>query len=170
MEAAASLIMDFSKPFDVTLLDQLVSIAMDGTNAHRSAANELLIRMKDHPDMWKRVDKIIGNSNQIGTKFFGLQVLGEAIATRWKIIPPDHRGGIRNFIVSNIVGICTSDDKMKKESVYLSRLNLILVQILKQDWPDEYPDFISDIVSSSKSSELLCENNMTILKLLSEEV
>jgi len=59
---------------------------------------------------------------------------------------------------------------MKKESVYLSRLNLILVQILKQDWPDEYPDFISDIVSSSKSSELLCENNMTILKLLSEEV
>ena len=44
------------------------------------------------------------------------------------------------------------------------------VQILKQDWPSKWPTFITDIVSASKTSELLCENSMVILKLLSEEI
>ena len=44
------------------------------------------------------------------------------------------------------------------------------MQILKQDWPSKWPTFITDIVSASKTSELLCENSMVILKLLSEEI
>ena len=43
-------------------------------------------------------------------------------------------------------------------------------QILKQDWPSKWPTFITDIVNASKTSELLCENSMVILKLLSEEI
>lgn len=49
-------------------------------------------------------------------------------------------------------------------------MNLVLVQILKHEWPHNWPTFISDLVGSSKTSEVLCENNMNILKLLSEEV
>jgi exportin-1 len=49
-------------------------------------------------------------------------------------------------------------------------LYLVLVQILKQDWPHNWPTFIGDLVASSRASECLCENNMNILKLLSEEV
>lgn len=44
------------------------------------------------------------------------------------------------------------------------------MQILKQDWPSKWPTFITDIVNASKTSELLCENSMVILKLLSEEI
>uniref|UniRef100_A0A671L5S6 Exportin-1 n=1 Tax=Sinocyclocheilus anshuiensis TaxID=1608454 RepID=A0A671L5S6_9TELE len=47
---------------------------------------------------------------------------------------------------------------------------MILVQILKQEWPKHWPTFISDIVGASRTSESLCQNNMIILKLLSEEV
>ena len=43
-------------------------------------------------------------------------------------------------------------------------------QILKQEWPKHWPTFISDIVGASRTSESLCQNNMVILKLLSEEV
>eukprot|EP01041_Mallomonas_annulata_P009489 gene9489-19720_t len=170
MEAAAAHIMDLSQPFDAKLLDELVSIAMDGSNIHRAAANDFLVRMKDHPEMWKRVDKIIEACKYMPTKFFGLQVLGEAVNTRWKIIPLEQREGVRNFVVAKIVNICVSEEMMRSENTLLSRLNLVLVQILKQDWPDDYPMFIDDIVASSKSSELICENNMQILKLLSEEV
>jgi len=134
MEGAFALLMDPNKPFDVALLDQLVAIAMDGTNVHRSKANDFLVAIKDHPDMWKKVDIIIANSKQIGSKFFALQVLGDAINTLWKVIPADARECVRNFIVANIVTICETEEKMKQESTYLSRLNLVLVQILKQDW------------------------------------
>ena len=44
------------------------------------------------------------------------------------------------------------------------------MQILKQEWPHNWPSFIPDLVGSSKTSEVLCENNMQILKLLSEEI
>ena len=41
-------------------------------------------------------------------------------------------------------------------------------QIVKQEWPQNWPSFIPDLVNSSKESESLCENNMAILRLLSE--
>ena len=61
-------------------------------------------------------------------------------------------------------------EKMKREGQFLARLNLVLVQILKQDWPHAWPSFICDIIESSKTGESLCENNMKILRLLSEEI
>jgi len=163
-------LLNFAQPFDCSLLDQIVLIAMDGAHPQRAAANEFLVKMKDHPDMWRRADAILESSKQLHTKFFGLQVLNEAIATHWKVIPLDQREGIRSYVVGKILALSTSDDVMKANSTFLSRLNLVLVQILKQDWPHNWPTFISDIVGSSKTSESLCENNMKVLQLLSEEV
>lgn len=170
MDAAASHLLDLSQPLDCALLDQIVLIAMDGANTQRQAANEFLVRIKDHPDMWKRVDAILESSQQLATRLFGLQVLSETIEMKWKIIPSEQREGIRNYIVGKIIALSGNNAIMKQEHTFLSRLNLVLVQILKQDWPHNWPTFISDIVMSSKTSETLCENNMHILKLLSEEV
>jgi exportin-1 len=41
---------------------------------------------------------------------------------------------------------------------------------LKQEWPHNWPTFIPELVAASKTNLSLCENNMIILKLLSEEV
>ena len=43
-------------------------------------------------------------------------------------------------------------------------------QILKREWPKNWESFIPDIIGASKNNESLCQNNMVILKLLSEEV
>lgn len=170
MEAAVAHLLNFSQPFDCSLLDQIVAIAMDGAHPQRSAANEFLVRIKNHPDMWRRADAILETSKQPHTRFFGLQILDEAISTHWKVIPQDQREGIRSYVVTKIIGLSSSDEVMRQNHAFLSRLNLVLVQILKQDWPHDWPSFISDIVASSKTSESLCENNMKVLKLLSEEV
>jgi exportin-1 len=170
MDAAAAAILDFSKPLDCSLLDQIMAIAMDGSHAHRQQANEFLVNLQGHPDIWRRADAIIESSTQMPTKFFGLQVLGEAIGTKWKVIPADQREGIRNFIVGKILLLSSDDAAMKENQVLLSRMNLVLIQILKQDWPHNWPTFIGDIVGASKTSETLCENNMRILLLLSEEI
>eukprot|EP01006_Ploeotia_vitrea_P040702 TRINITY_DN66447_c9_g7_i2.p1 TRINITY_DN66447_c9_g7~~TRINITY_DN66447_c9_g7_i2.p1 ORF type:complete len:1150 (+),score=740.55 TRINITY_DN66447_c9_g7_i2:403-3450(+) len=53
---------------------------------------------------------------------------------------------------------------------FMSKLNQVLVEIVKHEWPHNWMNFIPDLVNSSKTSESLCENNMSILKLLSEEV
>lgn len=97
--------------------------------------------------------------------------------------------GIRNFIVQITVKIASDEVSLRRDKVYVNKLNLALVQvriifgpnscpfaegirkkILKQDWPQKWPTFISELVESSKTNLSLCENNMVILKLLSEEV
>lgn len=47
---------------------------------------------------------------------------------------------------------------------------MLFCQVLKREWPKNWESFIGDIVGASKTNESLCQNNMTILKLLSEEV
>jgi len=42
----------------------------------------------------------------------------------------------------------------------------VLVQIVKQEWPTQWPNFVSEIVASAQSSETLCENNLIILRML----
>jgi exportin-1 len=170
MDAAVAHLLDFSKEFDITLLNQIVEIAFNPAHPQRAAANEFLVQIKDHPDMWKRADAILETSNNPATRFFGLQVLGDAIQTRWKVIPVEQREGIRNYIVGKIINLSSSEESLRHNTSFLSRLNLVLVNILKQDWPHNWPSFISDLVGSSKTSESLCENNMQILQLLSEEI
>lgn len=88
----------------------------------------------------------------------------------WKILPPEQREGIKNYVVGKVIAMSSDEQLMKREKLFVGKLNLTLVEILKQEWPHNWPTFISDLVGSSKTSEVLCENNMQILKLLSEEV
>ena len=128
------------------------------------------MEMQQDAEMWKRADAVLERSTNPATRFFGLQILEDTIKTRWKILPADEREGIKNYIVGKVVDISKDDASMAAEKLFLNKLNVILVQILKQEWPHNWPSFISDIVQFSQTSEVLCENNVRILKLLSEEV
>lgn len=50
------------------------------------------------------------------------------------------------------------------------RFMVATLQILKQDWPQDWPTFMPELIQSSHNSLSLCENNMHILRLLSEEI
>uniref|UniRef100_A0A8C2J8P9 Exportin-1 n=1 Tax=Cyprinus carpio TaxID=7962 RepID=A0A8C2J8P9_CYPCA len=102
--------------------------------------------------------------------YYALQILETVIKTRWKILPRNQCEGIKKYVVGLIIKTSSDPNSVEKEGVYIAKLNMILVQILKQEWPKHWPTFISDIVGASRTSESLCQNNMIILKLLSEEV
>ena len=78
--------------------------------------------------------------------------------------------GIRNFVVNIIIQTSNSEESLKTQRTFLNKLNLVLVSILKQDWPQNWPTFINEIISSCHTNLSICENNMAILRLLSEEV
>nr|DBA27044.1 TPA: hypothetical protein GDO54_011225 [Pyxicephalus adspersus] len=165
---AARQLLDFSQKLDINLLDNVVNCLYHGEGAQQRMAQEVLTHLKEHPDAWTRVDTILEFSQNMNTKYYGLQILENVIKTRWKILPRNQCEGIKKYVVGLIIK--TSSDATCKENVYIGKLNMILVQILKQEWPKHWPTFISDIVGASKTSESLCQNNMVILKLLSEEV
>lgn len=117
-----------------------------------------------------RADKILQESESYHSKYLALSVLDKLIQTRWKVLPDEQRQGIRNFVVNMCVGWSNNDEVFKSQKALLNKANLTLVQILKQEWPNNWPTFIPEIVSASRSGFNVCENNMAILRLLSEEV
>ncbi|KAF8590540.1 hypothetical protein K439DRAFT_1651189 [Ramaria rubella] len=163
-------ILDFSTDLDITLFDRVVAAFYAGVGPDQQVAQQVLTQFQENPDAWQRVPKVLEESSHPQAKFLGLQILEKLIQTRWKTLPDAQRQGIRNFIVGIIMRVASDETAIRREKTYMNKLNLILVQILKQEWPHNWPTFIPELVQSSKTNLTLCENNMVILKLLSEEI
>ncbi|KAH9484027.1 Exportin-1 [Psilocybe cubensis] len=149
-------LLDFSRDFDVGLMDKVVMAFYTGAGPEQQLAQQILTQFQDNAESW--------------TRYIGLQILEKLIMTKWKTLPEGQRQGIRNFIVGITVKVASDEVSFRKEKTYINKLNLALVQILKQEWPHNWPTFITELVESSKTNLPLCENNMVILKLLSEEI
>ncbi|XP_017879710.1 exportin-1 [Ceratina calcarata] len=166
----ASKLLDFNQKLDITLLDNIVGCMYTGVGEQQRIAQEVLTTLKEHPNAWTRVDTILEYSQNQQTKYYALQILEQVIKTRWKVLPRNQCEGIKKYIVGLIIKTSSDPETMEAQKVYLNKLNMILVQVLKREWPKNWESFISDIVGASKTNESLCQNNMAILKLLSEEV
>ena len=154
----------------ISELDSTVRSFYEGKGDVQKQAQQKLTEFKSNPDAWLMVDKILQEATYLPTKYAGLQVLDDVIMTRWKVLPRDQCQGIRNFVVNQIIEASQSEESLKQQRLFVDKLDLTLVNILKQEWPHNWPTFINEIISSCHSSLSICENNMAILRLLSEEV
>ncbi|XP_018334478.1 exportin-1 [Agrilus planipennis] len=166
----AAALLDFNQKLDIGLLDSVVVSMYAGNGETQRVAQEVLTTLKEHPDAWTRVDTILEYSTNQQTKYYALQILEQVIKTRWKVLPRNQCEGIKKYIVALIIKTSSDPQLLEENKTYLNKLNMILVQILKREWPKNWESFIPDIVGASKTNESLCQNNMNILKLLSEEL
>ena len=98
------------------------------------------------------------------------QILESLVKYRWGAIPEEQHEGIKNFVSTVIIKLCSDDATYRAQKVIMSKLNLILVDILKHDWPHQWQSFLPELTGASRTSETLCENSMHVLRMLSEEV
>jgi len=154
---------------NVDTLDEVVMVMNKGSGQLQHEASRLLSQFKDEMP-WTKVDAILEYSKNVETKYFALQILEQLIQTRWRSLPRDQCEGIKGYIVGKILDISKAECENDGMKLLLQKLNLVLVQIVKFEWPRHWPTFIMDIVGSSRSSPWVCMNNMEILRLLSEEV
>ncbi|KRX21740.1 Exportin-1 [Trichinella nelsoni] len=167
----ASKLLEFNTPvIDVSLLDAVINLMYCGTGEIQRKAQEILTMLKENNEAWTRVDAVLEYSRSLQSKYFALQILENLVNTRWRRLPRDQCDGIKKYLVDRIISISSNPSLSEDEKVFLNKMNMVLVQIVKREWPKHWPTFISDIVGSSRSNESLCRNNMVILKLLSEEV
>ncbi|KAN0029408.1 hypothetical protein ACTA71_007535 [Dictyostelium dimigraforme] len=163
-------ILNFNEPLDIKLLDQIVSVLYNPQSNKNDikAAQIVLGKFQEHPDAWSKVDTILETSTLPQTKFIALVIMDSLIKYRWKSLPREQCEGIKNYIVSLIIRLSSDPQTSSREKLLINKLNLVFVQILKQEWTTNWSTFIPEIISSSKTNESLCENNMVILRLLSE--
>lgn len=165
-------ILDNTQELDVAVFDDVVK-AFYGTGADaakRKQAEQVLETFQADPEAWLRVAPVLQQSNNPQSKFLALNVLEKLVKTRWKLLPNEQRLGIRNFSVSMCLEWSADSADSTVTKSLLNKADLTLVQILKMEWPHNWPQFIPELVMSSRNSIEVCENNMVILRLLSEEV
>jgi len=56
----------------------------------------------------------------------------EVIKYRWGALPDEQREGIKTYISNLIIKLSTDDASFRRERTFLNKMNMILVQILKQ--------------------------------------
>eukprot|EP00056_Hartaetosiga_gracilis_P006285 m.95223 g.95223 ORF g.95223 m.95223 type:complete len:1069 (+) comp12430_c0_seq1:90-3296(+) len=172
-EEQAEKLLDFSaESIDIDVLDTIVKFFYESRPGCREQkmAEEIMKRFQAHDEAWRRVSSILQGSKYPHTKHLALNILKEAVSTKWKLFPEEEREGIKNFVVSMTIEMSESFDTMQGNQFLLSKLNAVLVSIVIKTWPQQWGSFIEDIVAASMTSEPLCQNNMEILKLLSEEI
>ncbi|KAH8032039.1 hypothetical protein HPB51_022787 [Rhipicephalus microplus] len=172
----AARLLDFSQKLDINLLDSVVCCMYTGEGPQQRLAQEVLTTLKEHPEAWTRVDTILEFSKNQQTKYYALQILENVIKTRWRVLPRNQCEGIKKYIVGLIIKTSSDPESIDRERVYLNKLNMILVQVCafcrfsSVSGPRTGPRSSATSSGASKTNESLCQNNMIILKLLSEEV
>lgn len=158
--------------FDIAQLDSVVTTFYSGQGQAQIEAQAALTAFQNDPNSWTKVDQILQFSNNNQTRFIALSILDKLIRTRWKSLPRDQQLGIRNFVVGMILSFVMDDQLYGNNNgqQLIRKCDLTLVEILKQEWPQDWPEFIPELIQSSTSNLHVCENNLTILKLLYEEI
>eukprot|EP01084_Bolivina_argentea_P223787 378575_1 len=161
-------ILDANIPFNVELFDEIVKSFYSG-NSNRQI-HDILARFEQSPNAWTKAPEIIQNSKSIESKMIALSILEKCIKTRWKILPLQQKKGIKGFVESLVVKLSQdTSNNLKDIKPFLTKLNTVLIEIIKREWPHNWPGFITQVVEVSKRSEIVCANNMDLLRLLSEE-
>ncbi|SBT56131.1 exportin-1, putative [Plasmodium ovale wallikeri] len=167
-------LLDKNQPFDadkLKLLDSVVEALLDTKDKNRrDFAQNLLNQFKMLDNSWRSVSIILEHSENVNTKFYGLQILEECINNKWNILPSEEREGMKNFIACYTITLSTEGTTVGVDRHLLNKLDETLIQIVKKEWPDSWSSFIPDIVNSAKLNQNVCENNMKLLNMLSEEV
>ena len=115
---------------------------------------------------------ILNNTQSNNTRVLAFNILENFVKEKWNLLDENSKLNLRNFLVTLLIKFVTDNNFFSnpQNSFVINKLNIIIVIIAKNEWTTTWPNFISELCNSSKSDQNLCENNMKLLILLSEEI
>ena len=121
---------------------------------------------------FKYCEFILNNTKSNNTRVFALNILELFIKEKWNLLDDNSKLNLRNFLVTLLIKFVIDDNFFNNQQNHfvINKLNIVIVTIAKNEWNTSWPNFISELCNSSKSNPNLCENNMKLLILLSEEI
>ena len=66
-------------------------------------------------------------------------MLEEVIKYRWLALPNEQREGIKNYVSNVIIKMSSDETVFRRDAVYITKLNVILVGVLKHEWCVTHP-------------------------------
>ncbi|XP_038617155.1 exportin-5 isoform X2 [Tachyglossus aculeatus] len=101
-------------------------------------------------------------------RHFGLQILEHVVKFRWNTMPRLEKVYLKN----NVMGLISNGTQniLEEESHIKDVLSRIVVEMIKREWPQHWPDMLKELDTLSKQGETQTELVMFILLRLAEDV
>lgn len=153
-------------PINLQMLDLTVQ-AMQKTDSIGAKAREIISRFSSRLDSWTVSNDVL-NSQQCSddTKFIILTVLKNTIKTSWSQFDQTTKDSIIQFILPQSIQLANLNTNQK----CVNMADGVIVEILKYEWPNNYPNFINDLLQSMKMSKYAFKNGMIILQELAKDI
>lgn len=135
----------------------------------RWEAQKYLNEFQNKTDCW-RINCLIIRSQNKELVFYGLSLLDRLVSFSWNSVPEREKKEIQNFIINWILDFTTNLEAYRNNLSNLNKLNLILAKIVCQSTKKNFFYFLSDLISSAKKTEIICENSLRLIYYIFDEI
>nr|XP_020667444.1 exportin-5 isoform X1 [Pogona vitticeps] len=157
-----------------TLCEQLVkavTVMMDpaSTQRYRLEALKFCEEFKEKSPVCVPCGLKLAEKTQIAiVRHFGLQILEHVVKFRWNTMARLEKVYLKN----NVMGLISNGTQniLEEESHIKDVLSRIVVEMIKREWPQHWPDMLKELDTLSKQGETQTELVMFILLRLAEDV
>ena len=151
-------------PVNANLLDEACQkLMMSQSDQERQTINEVLTRFSQRSDIPLYIEQILSSNCQINTKFIALNAFTQYINTSWNLLPDDAKSHLKEAML-------TLAFKQSNPEILLNRLDFIIVNISKYEYPQVWPSFIDDLLNLASESIECCRNAMLCIEYFSAEI
>ena len=149
-------------PLNINYFTNLVDDLYSGSNN----SNDIILEFQKRSDSWLFVEQVIEESNSNRAKFLLLTIFSTSTKKKWESLTEEQKDYFKNYFFKLVINWSInliSDD-------LLNASNRCLLEILKNEWPFNWPNFISDFIKESKNNILSSINCLKVLSLLSQDI
>jgi exportin-1 len=171
-----SQLLNTKTPFDeskLALLEQVINVFYTTiNNQERQMANKLLDQFQKLDISFQYCEFILNRTQSNNTRVLALNIYESFVKEKWNFLDKDSKLNLRNFLVGLLIKFVMDKEFYANSANHfvINKLNIVIVLIAKNEWTTTWPNFISELCASSKSDANMCDNNMKLLILLSEEI
>eukprot|EP00164_Ancoracysta_twista_P003115 GFYU01004153.1.p1 GENE.GFYU01004153.1~~GFYU01004153.1.p1 ORF type:complete len:1070 (+),score=318.07 GFYU01004153.1:283-3492(+) len=121
-----------------TVLEQFFNPAL--SNDQKRNLEIVIVQARRQPDAWRQCQPLLLESPSPYVKWFACSVYEELVKRRWGDVSPEEKAGIRTFLLEALLS-----QHAALPGFVQVKLEQVIVDIGKNDWPVEYPDFLAHI-------------------------
>ena len=148
---------------DVQLLDNLV-VQYDA-NPTNNDLHKIITSFSERPDSWKCFPQILEGEFSQKTKFIVLRQLRNFIEYKWETLEDSEKSEMNAILFSFL------QEKVHSASPYtLSMIDQCIVMILKYEWPQNLPTFLTDLIHDSIQDPIKTKNTLSLIQILAHEI
>ncbi|KAH0786256.1 nuclear export factor CRM1 [Histomonas meleagridis] len=154
-------------PVDIPLFDEIVQrLYYQAGTPVGIEAHEALLKFKQRSDAWIVSQQIISLSQSMQSRFVALEIFYDGAQKYWSSLPDEQKQYFKKFYFELIF---RWSNEMAPPQL-LSAANQVLIIILKNEWPMNWPSFMHDFLQTCKTTRSSALNGLSILSILSEEI